>query len=339
MTRYSPPTVSEWYPKIWDALKFEIWDGTNDEFIQRTLNILQIMARKLDGATLNWTNLDTPFAKYVISASNECCERLHDSKQQHILGSGQILHAIASGTHFAFVLVVRNVLPKMFVIWQDLSSKEEKTPLLGVFNKILQASLFLRATVARTLSNPIQDPALLQYMQTCESRMATCLSTFQQRLVDDVYFSAMTEKDSGEAGVETPFRANTIQGLVHLMRLPNFIFDFEKGTLIESLNRLASDSSQKEGIHSEAVSALQQISVQDPAKGFVTSLFPASWDSFRNVSLQTKTKLLEKSTMHSSFWKHCCRFHALQLAKLTAFPARPHQILSTECLINFSQVS
>lgn len=224
------------------------------------------MTQKLDSATLNWNNLDTPFAKYVISASNECCERLHDSKQQHVLGSGQILHAIASGSHFAFVLVVRNILPKMFVIWQDLSSKEKKTLLLAVFNKILQASLHLRATVAITLSNPILDPGLFQYLQTCENTMATCLSTFQQRLVDDVYFSAMTEKDSGEAGVDTPFRANTIQGLVHLMRLPTFLFDFEKGTIIESLNRLALDSSQKEGIHSEAVSALQQISVEDPAR-------------------------------------------------------------------------
>jgi DNA repair/transcription protein MET18/MMS19 len=143
-------------------LKFEVWDGTNDEFIDRTIAVIAAIVRKLDNGHLDWQSLDTRLAQFVIAASTECSQRLHDSKQQHVLGSGQILRAMGSGSHLAFDLIIRNVLPRMFLMWDDENYREKKILLLDVFNQILRARLDLRDGTIFAAANPFQDPNIVQ---------------------------------------------------------------------------------------------------------------------------------------------------------------------------------
>jgi DNA repair/transcription protein MET18/MMS19 len=255
--------VAEWSSKIWDALKFEVWDGTNVEFIERTLKVIQAIGRKLDNGTLDWQNINTSFAQYVISTSTECSRRLHDSKLQHVLGSGQILHAVASSSPFGFYLVVRNVLSKMFLIWDDLTSKDKKIPLLAVFNNVLQARLDLRDAINIAAQNPLHDRNFLQYLQNSETTLAAALAVFQQSIVDDVFINAMMGDDAGEPIVDTPYKVNAIKGLVLGARIPAFLSDYHKGTVILEFSKLAVKQSQSEEIRTELVNALQQISVED----------------------------------------------------------------------------
>ncbi|KAG0647898.1 MMS19 nucleotide excision repair [Hyphodiscus hymeniophilus] len=268
---YTPKVVSQWCSKIWDALKFEVWDGTKDEYIERTLDVLQAIGEKLDNGDLNWDEPASPFAQYILTASTECSERLHDSKAQHVLGSGKILRAIASSSSFGFNLVIKSVLPKMLVIWDDLISKDKKTALLSVFSDILQARLDLRDGINIALS---QGHNLERYSAKAEATLAVSLGAFQQSIVDDVLINAMMELGTGDAGVDTPYKVNAIKGLVVGARIPAFLSDYHRGTVILEFSKLAADRLQSAEIHQELIQALQQIAVEDV-------------DRFRDLTLMT----------------------------------------------------
>ena len=247
-------------------MKFEVWDGTNDEYIGRTIAVIHAIVRKLDSGHLDWEALDTSLVRFVIAASTECSQRLHDSKQQHVLGSGQILRAMGSASHLAFDLIIRNVLPRMFLMWDDASSRDKKTLLLDVFNQILRTRLDLRDATMSAASNPLQDVNVLQSLQVNETRIVRSLENFQQSLVDDVYITAMMERHSGDPAIDTPFRVNTIKGLLLGTRIPAFLSDYHKGTVISEFNDLVLDRSQKQAVHDEVVSALLNIHVEEPGR-------------------------------------------------------------------------
>jgi DNA repair/transcription protein MET18/MMS19 len=258
---------------VFDALKFEVWDGSNDEFIERSLKVIHAIGQKLDNGNLDWEDHTSPFAQYILTTSTECTRRLHDSKIQHVLGSGKLLHAVASSSSFGFYLVIKNVLPKLDVIWNDLKSKDKKIALLSVFNDILQARLDLRDGLNIALS---QGHGLERYSASSEARLTTALAGYQQLMVEDVLINAMMETDSGEHAIDTPYKVNAIKGLVVGARIPGFLSDYHKGTVILEFSKLAANKSQSDEIHAELVKALQQISIEDVTR-------------FRDLTLPTFT--------------------------------------------------
>jgi DNA repair/transcription protein MET18/MMS19 len=181
---------------------------------------------------------------------------------------------MASSSHLAFDLVTRNVLPRMVLIWDDLNSRDKKTLFLGVLNDLLQARLDLRDASRIAVHDPLQDPAVVQSIQSNEASLARSLTQYQQSLVDDILFTAMMEHDSENDAIHTPFGINVIKGLVLGARIPRFLSDYHKGTIISKFNDLLVQRSQAVAVHHEVVSALQQISVEDP-------------DRFRDITMST----------------------------------------------------
>ena len=254
----------------------------NDDFIDRTLKVIQSIARKLDSGTLDWQSVDTAFAQFVVAVSTEGTRRLHDSKSQHVSGSGRILRAVGSSSPFGFYLVVKTVLPRLLVIWEDLTSKDKKIPLLGVFANILQGRLDLQDALKVALQDPLQNRNAVQALQSSEAVLATTLANFQQSIVDDVFIPAMLDEASGEEAVNTPYKVNAIKGLVVGARIPSFLSDSSRGIVFLQFSKLAVDPLQRAEILSELITALQQISVEDIVK-------------FRDVTLATFMKELPSS--------------------------------------------
>ena len=199
----------------------------------------------------------------MMATSTDCSHRLHDSQPQHVLGSGKILCAVASSSIFGFHLVMKNVLPKMFVIWDGLTLKDKKTAILSVFNDLLQAGVNLRDGKNNALS---QGHNVKRYPADVDATLAASLTTFQRSIVDDVLINAMMEVGSGDAAIDTPYKVNAIKGLVIGARIPAFLSDYHKGSVILEFSKLAANPFQSEQIHNELIHALQQISVEDVAR-------------------------------------------------------------------------
>ena len=257
---YSKEIAAQWCSKIWDALKFEVWDGTNEEFVDRALIVIETIGRKLDDGALDWTETASPFAQYILTTSTECTRRLLDSKQQHILGSGKILRAVASSSSLGLNLVIKSVIPKLLVIWEDLASKDKKTALLSVFNDILRARLDMRDGLNVALS---QELELEKDSSNAEIILAASLATFQPSIIDEVLIPAMMETDTGDAELDTSYKVNAIRGLITAARIPSFLPDYHKGTVILQFSQLASNQKQNDAIQQESIHALQQVSCED----------------------------------------------------------------------------
>jgi DNA repair/transcription protein MET18/MMS19 len=148
----------------------------------------------------------------------------------------------------------------MFVIWDDLPSRDKRVPLLEVFNDLLQARVDLNQN---SKFRKLRDYDLQVNSQSFESKLASALAAFQQSLVDDVYINAMMEADSEEPAVDTPYKVNAIRGLVLGSRIPGFLSDYHKGTVIQEFSKMAVNHSESEEIHHELITALQQISIED----------------------------------------------------------------------------
>jgi DNA repair/transcription protein MET18/MMS19 len=264
---YSTSEVVKWASKLWDSLKFEVWNGDNNDTVAASLSVISNIAKSLSNPTMEWDNIENPCTKSLLAIIVECNRRLIDAKPQDMVKTGSILHAIAESTPYAFFWVARKFLPVVFTLWQDLASEASKAVLLTVLNKILEARVVLDEglddTSRKERDGSPEERRLSTHAAQTKTLLASSLVDYQRNLIDDIYFSAMTDNISNSMdGID--FRAATINGLVVLMGIQSMLSDFEKGTIIESLNSILLQPNQIDTVRKEAVSALQKMSSSDP---------------------------------------------------------------------------
>lgn len=263
---YSLEIILEWINKIWDSLKFEIWNGENEEFIQGALKVINAIASAISFGDWKWDDHNHASDRFLRPVLKECTDRIIDSKQRYMSSTGRILYALASGSTYTFCQVANKTLPALLLLWGDLSYNSEKASLIEVFNGILRARTEVgEASLKDFAENTPKNPAEEDYWHRSQSALISDLKLYKGTLVDSVYWAAMTDKVS-DTPDDTVFRVNTIKGLVLLTKIPGFLEDFEQGTIIDTLNKMALDSSQTADMHTEAISALQQVSVNDPTR-------------------------------------------------------------------------
>ena len=267
---YGFAAVLEWAPKIWESIKFEIWNGENEEFISSSLKVINALGKKLSTNIQDWDDELNVVARFVIGILKECTEKILDSKQRFMLSTGRILHALSCASLYMFSWVPKKVLPSLLTLWDDLSLKSEKTSLLGVFNRGLQARNDVEAELMAAFKAKILDQETITYCIEGGEKLLKNLTPFKERLVE-VYWSALTE--SATDSQDNPaFLVNTIQGLASLMSFKEFLSDMERGTIIESLNKIALAPSHQDDVLDAATVALREISMADPER-------------FRNITL------------------------------------------------------
>ncbi|KAL2070639.1 hypothetical protein VTL71DRAFT_13665 [Oculimacula yallundae] len=261
---YSVPAIEPWSLKIWNSLKFEVWNGDNDDFIRSTLKVFHALSSKLSQNAFDWASSESSLSVFVLTAAKECKERLQDSKKQFVQSTGMILSAIASGSPQSFTLVFREVLPSMITIWQDLRLGSEKTLLLGVFNNILVARLALPDISNPDATYPADSAALLAVDQQNMAQLTTDFAKFSQNLVD-VYFGAFSSSDSSPGSSADPtLTVAAIKGLTLLFQIPSYLSTVEQGMIVQKLNELATNTVQDSEVAQTVLESLQQICSIEP---------------------------------------------------------------------------
>jgi DNA repair/transcription protein MET18/MMS19 len=262
---YSVATISQFSSPVWEALKFEVWNGDNEEFIQGSLDVLQTVTSSLSRSAYDVTDNTSHLAKFVIQVANECGQRFHDNKHVYMVPTGRILRAVASGSPYAFYLVARSVLPALHTIWQDLTLPSEKKLLLTVFNDIVRARL-AQVDIAPNpeTDSPESTQKMQEYMKQSIRQMVDGFAGFRDRLLE-AYFNDTTllKTNTGPSG-DVSFGIPAIQGLVLLFKIPSFLSPAEKGMVVEELNAISSNYTLDKEIHGEVILALEQISTTEP---------------------------------------------------------------------------
>jgi DNA repair/transcription protein MET18/MMS19 len=263
---YKQSTLNDWSSKIWDALKFEVWNGEEEDSIKGSLQILHNLAESLSKSPfpLEWDLNEDYLSYFAIPAINECSTRLHDSRKQYLIPSGRMLQAIASASPYSFYLVIKKVLPALLLIWQDSKLGSEKKSLLTVLNNILQArvdQILADDFVPGMLKEEEMPMAMQEYLSESMKKMGEAFGRFRDGLVE-VYSAAVSDMKKASELQDDSFALPAIHGLALLFKIPGYLSDAEMGMVVEQLNRIALELRDKKEIHAEALFALHQISVE-----------------------------------------------------------------------------
>lgn len=259
VNRYSAETTAEWSSKIWDALKFEIWNGENEDFIQGALEVLRVTADSLGNRR---RESDAPLTNFVVAAATECKNRFHDSRKLYLVSSGRILRAIALPSPYALHLVTKTVLPALHVLWQDLKLPSEKKMLLTVYNYILDARIMQDKRHPR-YPGLIKDLYLAQKDDPQRDLLVRSFEGFRDGIVE-VYFGAIGDIQREPSSSNELFGVPAIEGLVLLFQIPSYLSAVEQGMIVVVLNAILFQPSQDNEIRNAVLSSLQKISAMEP---------------------------------------------------------------------------
>ncbi|KAI9048026.1 hypothetical protein LZ554_007824 [Drepanopeziza brunnea f. sp. 'monogermtubi'] len=266
--KYSVSAVAPFAPKIWESLKFEIWNGEVDDFIKSSLKVLLSVSISLSRQVYDWEDTQNPLAIYINTVIKETSGRILDMSTQFLRSSGLILCSVASGSPLAFHLVAKSIIPRINVVWQNLKLGSERNLLLGVFNNLLiarlaQPDIAPRPTITPTSITVDENPYAIDNLKQGFSK-------FSDTLVD-VYFGAVTLADdeahltTGHGASPDPvFGAAAIKGLTMLFQIPNYLSVAEQGMIVQKLTDFATHPSQNADIQAAVVESLNQISSIEP---------------------------------------------------------------------------
>jgi DNA repair/transcription protein MET18/MMS19 len=253
---YDLQPVATWSSQVWDALKFEVLNATEDALADEALKTLQATAERLsyDGLTLQ-TLERTPLFRFVDVVAKECVKHLHEPQQRYARQSGQIIGKVASGSPFAFHLIVKGVFPKLITLIQDANAITKKKELLKVINKVLDARFEL--VQAQEVSDFPTFGILDAVSESCAvGTVAYGGLTFFR----DVLFETFALSLTNSPPQETSIRITAVRGLLKLVKLPGFLAPIEIGMIIQHFDKLVLDKDDVgEDLRDEAILALQEV--------------------------------------------------------------------------------
>ena len=269
ISAYSPDTIAQYSETIWDALKFEVLNGENEDFIEGSVAAIREVAYVLGNQLKDWNKHTGFLAEYSRVVLNDCKERLADKKHLVLWPCLRIAAAVGETSAFAFCRVTNVILPTAIALYEGLDVSQ-KTPFFNGFNLLMLARL--RATeqsfAARRKARGDEEEEFVTSMDVEDVKMERDFA-FYQHTIARLYFGAILEHEQLPAA-SSNYRRILIRGFALLYAVPNFLTDFEKGTLVEKLNAIALstqsnlDMAGHLNVHMEALIALREISVQEP---------------------------------------------------------------------------
>jgi DNA repair/transcription protein MET18/MMS19 len=253
---YELHPIATWSSQIWDALKFEVLNATEDDLADEALKVLKAMAEQLSYDDLTLQTLErTPLFRFVDIVAKECLKHLHEPQQRYAKQSGQIIGKVASGSPFSFHLIIKGTLPELMTIIQDTDAITKKRELLEVICKILDARFEL--VQAQEAS---EFPALGLLDAISESCAMGTVAYGGLTFFHDVLFETFVVTLASTPPQETSIRITAVKGLLKLVQLPGFLAQIEVGMIIQHLNKLILD---KDGVtyslREEAILTLQEV--------------------------------------------------------------------------------
>ena len=252
---YEPRIMSQYSIPLWDSIKFEVLSAQEPELSDGALVTLKAIASNLSKDLTN-SGPTSFLAQYLRPVTKECNEHIQEPAQRQAKASGDILRFLSSANVFAYTLIVKNVLPPIFTIYQDVGVIMKQRALMEIVNLLLDSCIETFGTWKEpNLSSPIENP-LLQ---------------FKDRMLE-VYSQALM----GTVKEEVSFRMTAANGLVRMCKIRNFMQDNEIGLIVQHLNDivLKEEDYGRDDLKRTAMECLAELSKYKP-RPIMDITFPA----------------------------------------------------------------
>ncbi|KAJ9254166.1 hypothetical protein DTO207G8_3743 [Paecilomyces variotii] len=269
---YDPNTVSRFSIKIWEALKFEIFNAQEEFLSESSLQVLQAIAKRLsEGVTQ--VSQELPLAHFLQPINKECNEQLREPQQKQAKPGRQILRSLSSASAVSFILMVQAVVAPLFTVYQEADSITKQRGLLETFVALFDSAIDIFGTWTS------RDPEVV---------FETPLAAFQDQLSE-----VLSQALMGTAKEEVSFRVTALKGLLRLSTLRKFFQDNEIGLFVQYLDEilLKEESVGRDDLKKEAIAALAEISKYKP-RLIMDITFPAFVATLPDYAEDTKTEYM-----------------------------------------------
>lgn len=274
---YEPVIVAQWSIRLWDALKYEIFNSSDDSQAPNALKVLRAIASRLSiGCTIQ-TLSGTSLQVYVDMVIKECISRFQENSQKFGNNAGQIIAAVSTGSPWAYHLVIRGSLPALLSEFDKADATlAEKRAVIEVINQLLDARFeILRIQwewefPAISIIDGISFDADKALADGEDVGVASeGLLSYRDRLTS-VFMGVARDVASGEK----LYRIAALQGLAKLLRLPQFLERLDVDLYIQYFSTVVLETSDLDNpVRKEAIHALQD-SVSMYSTDTVNSAFP-----------------------------------------------------------------
>ncbi|KFY15873.1 hypothetical protein V491_05524, partial [Pseudogymnoascus sp. VKM F-3775] len=260
--RYSPDIVAKWSTPLWDALKYEIFNSSDDSQAPKALRVLRAIATRLSGGDLTLqTLISTVLHTYVTSIVDECMSRLHENGPKYSASAGAIMSSIISASPFAYHLVNRAALP---VLLRDFAERDlsvdEKRAVIDTINALLDGKYeairrqakweFSSVAIIDAVSYEADDEAGDGYFLGVEDRG---LLYYRDELT--LLFMSIARDTQSD---DKQYRVAAVQGLAKMLGLAHLLERVNVESCIEFLAGVVLETADtKEPVRREAIKALQ----------------------------------------------------------------------------------
>lgn len=244
---YGPQTMSTHSTQLWDAIKFEILNSTDeDELAIEALLAGRAIAESLSFGLNIVPPPTSPLARYLKGIVKECLKLLQEPQQKQARPAGQILAKVATASEAAYAYIIQNTMPALLLIYSNVEGIAKQRALLEVLNLLLESMLKVYGTWGDMTVG--RSPLI-----------KNSLGEFREKLFE-MYSQALMGSSREEAG----FVVTALRGLALLSRARKFLEESGVGMVVQYLDEVALEVQEKEELREEALQSLRDISKLKP---------------------------------------------------------------------------
>ncbi|KAG0131695.1 putative DNA repair/transcription protein [Tuber indicum] len=243
---YGPQTISTHSTQLWDAVKFEVLNSTEeDELATEALSAIRAIAETLSFGLKFSAPTASPLARYLSGIVKECLKLLQEPQQKQAKPAGNILSKSATASTVAHLFIVEKTMPALLLIHGDADSLAKQRALMEILNMLFQSSLQIFGAWGDSTSEQVHSNPFTEYI--------------------DKLFEMYSQALMGSLREEVSLRITALKGLVLLCRTRRLFQENEIGMVVQYFDQVLLEVEEKEEIKELALQGLKVISKIKPS--------------------------------------------------------------------------
>lgn len=216
--------MSRHFSSLWDAIKFEVLNATDDELSTEALKTIQAIATSLSYGLTTIPQPSVAISRFLKVIVEETLDLLKEPQQKQARPAGQILASVAQTGLVPYGYLIKNTLPSLVTVYSAAEGITKQRAMLEVFNQLFVSSAVVygkwgEMTTYPTLENPMMG--------------------FKDKLFE-LYSKALMGVNKQEIG----FRIVALKGLGVLSTIRRFFAENEVGMVVQYFNEVVLENEE-----------------------------------------------------------------------------------------------
>jgi len=215
---YGPSIMTKYFASLWDAIKFEVLNSSDDELATEALSTIRAIATSLSYGLVNVPQPTAPLSRYLKAIVKETLELLKEPQQKQAKPAGQIVAGAARAGVIPFAYIIRSTFPTLLTVYDGSEGLTKQRAMLEVLNQIFESTAAVYGEWGEMELYPALENPLLE---------------FKEKLFD-IYSKALMGVSKEEVG----FRTVALKGLGILSKTRKLFPDNEIGMVVQYLDEV-----------------------------------------------------------------------------------------------------